>query len=154
MLVHDFAYVDAPVGTVRARLLESEGTWLGPLAAAAAGDGEALRIRIGPAGPIPGLSRTTLVELGEVREREGIVAIPMLWRASSAASAVPVLTADVEVAPLGPDRTQLTLMGRYEPPFGRLGERLDALLFHRIAEASVRSFLRRIADALAPASAG
>jgi hypothetical protein len=62
--------------------------------------------------------------------------------------ALPVLSADLEIAALGAARTELTLMGRCDPPLGALGRRLDQLLFQRIAEASIRSFVRRVADVL------
>jgi predicted RNA methylase len=35
-------------------------------------------------------------------------------------------------------------MGSYDPPFGFVGRRADVLLLHRIAEASIRSFLVRV----------
>jgi hypothetical protein len=44
--------------------------------------------------------------------------------------------------------TQLTLRGRYEPPLGTLGRQIDRLLLHRVAEATVRSFMRRLAESL------
>jgi hypothetical protein len=46
---------------------------------------------------------------------------------------------------MGPDQIMLTLMGRYEPPLGAVGRGLDRLVLHRIAEACIRSFLRRTA---------
>jgi hypothetical protein len=149
MFLHDFAYVDAPADVVCARILEDHGAWLGPLATDAVGEGEALRIRIGPAGPSAGLPGTAVVELGPPRRRaDNALVLPLTWRASGVGATFPELSADLEIAALGATRTQLTLMGRYDPPVGALGRRLDQLLFQRIAEASVRSFLRRVAEAL------
>ena len=65
------------------------------------------------------------------------------------AGTLPVLSADLEVAGLGDHMTQLTLHGRYDPPLGAIGRRIDRLLMHRIAEATIRSFLSRLADGLA-----
>ena len=62
-----------------------------------------------------------------------------------------MLSADLEVAALDPDLTQLTLRGSYDPPLGAMGRRLDRLLMHRVAEASIRSFLRHLADGLSTA---
>jgi hypothetical protein len=45
--------------------------------------------------------------------------------------------------------TQLTIHGRYEPPLGAVGRRLDRLLMHRIAEATIRAFLVRLVSTLA-----
>jgi predicted RNA methylase len=36
-------------------------------------------------------------------------------------------------------------MGSYDPPFGFVGRRADVMLLHHVAEASVRSFLARLA---------
>jgi hypothetical protein len=148
MLLHDFAYVAAPADAVCARILEDHGSWLSPLAAGAVDDGEALRVRIGPAGPVPGLSTTTVVELGAARRRENAVVVPLTWHASGLSGMFPALTADLEIAALGPEQTQVTLMGRYDPPLGGLGRRLDVLLFHRVAQATARSFLRRLVRVL------
>ena len=37
----------------------------------------------------------------------------------------PALEADLEVAPLAPDRTQLAMSARYVPPLGPLGKAID-----------------------------
>jgi hypothetical protein len=58
------------------------------------------------------------------------------------------MSADLEVAPLDENLTQLTLRGRYEPPLGAVGRRIDRLLMHRVAEASVRAFLGRLVSTL------
>jgi hypothetical protein len=55
---------------------------------------------------------------------------------------------DIELGPLGPGRTQLALSARYRPPLGTLGRAVDRVLLHRVAEATVKDFLDRVADAL------
>jgi hypothetical protein len=42
----------------------------------------------------------------------------------------------------------MTLMGRYQPPGGALGRRVDELLLHRLADATVRAFLTSLATSL------
>jgi hypothetical protein len=153
MFLHDFAYVAAPAEAVCARIVQDHGSWLSPLAAGAAGDGEALRVRIGPGGPVPGLSTAALAEVGTPRRRDDAVVVPLTWHASGVPGMFPALTADLEIAALGPHRTQVTLMGRYDPPLGALERRLDVRLFHRIAQATARSFLRRLAQVLEQAPA-
>jgi hypothetical protein len=39
-------------------------------------------------------------------------------------------------------------MGSYDPPLGFVGRRADVLLLHRVAEASIRSFLIRVSQNL------
>ena len=52
------------------------------------------------------------------------------------------------VAALGKDLTQVGLSARYTPPFGLLGASLDRALLHRVAEATVRDFVERVAAGL------
>lgn len=148
MFVHDFVYVDLPASVVRLGILSEGGRWLSPLAAGAAEDGRAVLVRIGPLPHHPLLSKTARVEAAAPDQRGDVTVVPLTWTATGSPGAFPVLHADLEVAPIGEGRTQLSLRGRYEPPLGALGRRLDTLLFHRVAEACVRSFLQRMRDAL------
>ncbi len=43
----------------------------------------------------------------------------------------------------------LTLAGSYRPPLGSLGEVLDRAILHRVAAATIRSFLAQVAAQLA-----
>jgi hypothetical protein len=61
---------------------------------------------------------------------------------------VPVLDADLRLAPAGEQLTILTLTGSYRPPFGRAGEALDRVVMHRVASATVRNFLASMAVVL------
>lgn len=155
MFVHDFAYVDRPAAEVRELLQRGGGAWLLPLAVAAAADGERLRVRLGPLGAIPVIGKTYSVDVGDAYVRNDVVVLPLTWQATAVPGAFPVLRADLEVAGLGDALTQISLLGRYQPPLGALGRRLDDLLLHRIAEASIRSFLQRLAAELGhPGSGG
>ena len=118
MLLHDFAYVPLSAARVRDRILADHGEWLAPLATAAADDGEALRLRIGPLAVLPMLGKTVSVHVGQPIDRGEITVVPLTWQATSAPGLFPVLSADLEVAGLGDDLTQLTLQGRYDPPLG------------------------------------
>jgi hypothetical protein len=153
MLLHDFAYVSVPADRVCDRVLAEDNEWLAPLAAAAMDEGEALRLRVGPMSALPMLSKTVRCEVGPALTRGEVTVVPLTWRATSAPGLFPVLSADLEVAALDPGLTQLTIHGRYEPPLGAVGRRIDRLLMHRIAEASVRSFLRRLVATLAATDA-
>lgn len=148
MLLHDFTYVPLSAARVRDRILADHGEWLAPLATAAADDGEALRLRIGPLAVLPMLGKTVSVHVGQPIDRGEITVVPLTWEATSAPGLFPVLSADLEVAGLGDDLTQLTLQGRYDPPLGAIGQRIDRLLMHRVAEASVRSFLGHLVERL------
>jgi hypothetical protein len=74
--------------------------------------------------------------------------LPMWWRATSAEQLFPSLDADIEVAALGPNRTQLSMSAGYHPPMGAVGTVLDRTLLHRVAEATVKDFLDRVGEGL------
>jgi hypothetical protein len=48
--------------------------------------------------------------------------------------------------PLSSTETQLEITGEYRPPLGMVGQAMDAALGHRIAEASVHSFLEDVVE--------
>ena len=143
MLLHDFAYVPVSAERVCDRILGGDRDWITPLAAAAIGEGEALRMRIGPLSALPMLGKTFSVQIGEPLTRDEVTV-----KATATPGLFPVMSADLEVAPLDENLTQLTLRGRYEPPLGAVGRRIDRLLMHRVAEASVRAFLGRLVSTL------
>ncbi|HMK97435.1 MAG TPA: hypothetical protein VK425_07805, partial [Acidimicrobiales bacterium] len=70
------------------------------------------------------------------------------WQAAERPALFPVLEGDLELVPLGADRSRLILSASYVPPLGELGRRLDRAVLHRVAESTVRSFLRRLASSL------
>jgi hypothetical protein len=53
---------------------------------------------------------------------------------------------DIELAPFGPGASHLAMSGRYTPPYGGIGQALDRALLHRVAEATVRDFVQRVAE--------
>jgi hypothetical protein len=110
-------------------------------AAAAYRHGERASVRLTPILGVARIGKTIDVDLAEPYEREDRLVIPMHWWAPGATRLFPHLDGDLEFAPLGSRTTQITLMGSYDPPFGFIGRRADSLLFHRVAQLSIRSFL-------------
>jgi len=153
VLVYDFIRVPLPIAQVRHRLLVAvNGLWQ-QVAEAAYDEGEDLLSRVGPFGPVPGLSKAVSMQVGKLRERgEGFV-IPLQWSATGPTELFPVMIADLEITPLGPDESQLRLSGSYDPPLGPLGRQLDRLLLHQLAEATVRALLGQLVAALLEESA-
>jgi len=74
--------------------------------------------------------------------------LPMMWEATGLEGLLPTLEGDLEVGPLGPNRTQLSISAIYRPPMSALGRVLDRALLHRVAEATVKDFLERVAGAI------
>jgi len=79
--------------------------------------------------------------------------IPIAWRATGPSSLFPVLDAELELASLGTQLTQLSLSGRYQPPLGLIGRTIDKALFSRVAEATIKDFIDRLARAIEAAVA-
>jgi hypothetical protein len=148
MLVRAYAFVHVPGELVCARIVADHSEWLSPMAAGAAREGDALRLRIGAIESLPMLGKTVTVRVGEPLARDEITVVPITWQATGSPGLFPVLTADLEIAGVGLGFTRLTLRGHYDPPLGALGRRIDRLTLHRLAEATIRSFMRRVADSL------
>ena len=58
------------------------------------------------------------------------------------------MDAELELASLGPQLTQLSISGRYQPPMGLVGRTIDKALLSRVAEATIKDFVDRLASAL------
>jgi hypothetical protein len=54
----------------------------------------------------------------------------------------------MSLTPDGEHSTRLSLAGAYRPPLPALGAGLDKAIFQTVADATVRSLLARVADAL------
>jgi hypothetical protein len=70
------------------------------------------------------------------------------WQATESSRLFPLMHAELSVYPLTATETQLDFSGDYEPPFGILGNAVNAIVGHRIAEASVHRFVTEVAEYL------
>ena len=109
----------------------------GDLLLAEVGFGEAVRIK-----------RKVVIELGRSVRSGAKSVVPLRWTPSGASGLFPSLDADLEVAPLGPGRTQLAMSARYDPPFGPVGRAVDRAVLSRVAEATLKDFLDRVAETI------
>jgi hypothetical protein len=113
-------------------------------------------IRVGPLGAVPGTSKLVEVRFRNLVRRDACAGLAVRWEATGPGGGLfPALDADITVMPVGDQSTLLRLAGSYRPPFGALGVAIDAAILHRVATATIRTFLSRIAAAVAhpPASA-
>jgi hypothetical protein len=94
------------------------------------------------------LDKRVEIEFGEPYRIPSKTLLPMAWKPAGAEQLFPAMDADLEVAPLGPSRTQLSISARYRPPMGVVGRALDRALLHRVAEATIKDFLDRVGEAL------
>jgi Methyltransferase domain len=142
------SYPEARAGLVRL----THGGWLSDASDGAYAEGLAGLVRVGPFGDMPGASKLVRVLLLEPVERDGCLTLSLRWEATGAMDRLfPVLDANIILIPAGENQCQLALAGAYRPPFAAAGERLDRALLHRVASATARSLLRRIAETIASA---
>ncbi len=150
-----YEYVNRPYAVVRDALREDLG---GIFARATRGatdraDALAANLRVDLGGLEVGAAVT--IEIVDVQERPhgplGAVTttvVELRWKATRAAAIFPSMEAELSIYPLSKDETQLDLQGVYRPPLGPIGGALDALVGHRIADASVHRFVSDIAKLL------
>ena len=67
------------------------------------------------------------------------------WEAAKMPRLFPLMKGELFVYPLTATETQLDFSGVYKPPFGAVGKTMNAIVGHRIAEASVHSFVSDVA---------
>ncbi len=107
-------------------------------------------------GPLPGISKLVCVRFMAPTCRGSVTSLPMRWEATGMTGRIfPVMDANLTLIPDGDAAALLGLDGVYGPPGGPLGESLDRAFLHRVAAATTRSFLTRIAAAISvPLPAG
>jgi hypothetical protein len=160
MFVREELQLAAEFAATRDRLsaVAHSGTLL--TAAQAASDGSGTRdsgtglTRVGPLGPVRGLSRVVEVEFGELVEHEESVQLALRWEVAGPGGGLfPALDADITLARVGERATTLTLTGVYRPPLGCVGAGLDQAILHRVAVATIRDFLGRVGAAISSSEA-
>ncbi|MDA8278776.1 MAG: hypothetical protein M0Z45_11410 [Actinomycetota bacterium] len=137
--VYDFAYLEAKLVDVD-KVVDSN---IELLIGAALTAGDALVTKVGPRS-LP--KKTVEVQVGEVRRVRGSILVPICWAPISASYMFPRLEGELEFTESDPGNVRVSLRGSYRAPLGVLGERMDKMVMHRMAESTVRNFLGRVAD--------
>jgi hypothetical protein len=92
------------------------------------------------------------VKSTEEKPREAMAApsclLTLEWEAAKMPRLFPLMRAELSLYPLTSTETQLDFLGFYEPPLGPLGKAMNAIVGHRIAEASVHRFVSDVAEYL------
>ncbi len=149
LFVQDFMMVERPCHEIVAELGDGATALFHQSLGEAEMDLDRLHLKVGPENWPVLLAKTVEVQFGPVRSHGDVTLLAFSWQATGSGSLFPTLDADLELSPVGENRTELTLMGRYQPPGGALGRRVDELLLHRLADATVRAFLSSLAARLA-----
>jgi hypothetical protein len=157
-----YEYVNRPYGQVRDLLRGQPLELLHRATTSAASRARTLAatLQVGVAGIEIGVDVRTNVQ--RIREEERAAAmspatiLDIGWEASGAPWLFPVMHLELSAWPLSSSETQIEIVGEYRPPLGVVGNAFDAAVGHRIAEASVKSFLENVVEQMRrelPASA-
>lgn len=148
-----FDYVNRPYEQVREALSTSART-IFERSTRSAGDrahdaGAELRVRVGAVE----IAADITIEITEIPGARSPANRPatrlnLTWRSRRRPGLFPEMTASLWAYALAPRETQIELIGSYDPPLGLIGDALDAIALHRLAEESVRRFLADIASYL------
>jgi hypothetical protein len=147
MFVRHFVDLHAPFEEAERLLVRDPADWLPGLASESDATGVHLLARVG-FGLGLHLRKRVEVTIGDALRVPGRTVLPIGWSTGADHSPLPEMEGDLELAPFGPRVSHLAMSGRYSPPFGSAGEALDRALLHRVAEATVRDFVERIAASI------
>lgn len=143
MFVGDEVVLDVGFAAARERLsqLAAGGVLTGPSQDAYDRETSGLA-RVG----VAGLSKLVRVQVRELAWTDRSAGLAIRWEATGPAGGLfPVLDADIRLAPAGAHATVLNMAGTYRSPLGPVGKALDRALLHRVASATIREFLARVA---------
>ena len=152
--IHCYDYVNHPYEQVRGAMSKDPRAVFQSATKAAATRAQSiaseLRIDIGGIG-IEADIRVSVKKI-EVRPRAAMsrpaTRLQLEWQAARTPRLFPLMKADLSIYPLTGTETQLDFKGLYEPPLGLLGKAVNAIVGHRIAEASVHRFISDVAQYL------
>jgi hypothetical protein len=98
---------------------------------------------------LPVVSKLVRVHIGEVVATDHSARLPLRWEATGPGSGLfPALDADVTVAADANQTTIIVLTGVYRPPLGDFGAMIDRAILSRVASATIRDFVNRLALAV------
>lgn len=152
--IRSYDYVNKPYAEVCSALVNDPAAVFGKAtkAAAARVESVAADLHVSVAGLDVGAE--VVLSIGDISESESptgpgkVTRIPIEWEASERPRLFPLMNGELSVYPLTARETQLDFLGRYQPPLGLLGTAVDAMVGHRIAEASVHRLIADVAQYL------
>ncbi|HEY8678377.1 MAG TPA: hypothetical protein VIN39_07075 [Candidatus Dormibacteraeota bacterium] len=137
-----------PMPDLERVLFRAPSSWLPDLAQSADERGQRLLTEVGFRLEGHRIVKKVLIAVGDPVRSSARTWLPISWQATGPSGLFPVLDGDFEIATLGAQRTQLAFSARYRPPLGLIGRAVDRALLSRVAEATVKDFVDRIAERL------
>jgi hypothetical protein len=148
--IRSYDYVNHPYAKVREALAADPGGIFRAATRTAADRARsvAAELRVTVAGV--DVAAEVIVSIGAIGEETGpmggpLTRIPVSWEAARHPQFFPLMSAELTIYPLTATETQLDFLGHYDPPLGVVGGAMDALVGHRVAEASVHRLIGDVA---------
>jgi len=145
-----FDYVNRPYPQV-AEVLSAHASTIFERATRSAAEhandvGAELRVRIG-AIEIAADIDISITEVPGARSpaNQPALQLDLVWKSKRRPGWFPEMTGSLLAYALAPRETQIELAGNYDPPLGVLGDAIDAIALHSIAEEAVRRFVNSVA---------
>jgi ribosome-associated toxin RatA of RatAB toxin-antitoxin module len=152
--IHCYDYVNHPYVQVRDALSKDPVALFRSATKAAASRAQSvaseLRVELGGVG----VEAEIKISVKNIEERASesmstaATRMQLEWESATMPGLFPLMKAEISIYPLTATETQLDFQGTYEPPLGALGKAMNALVGHRIAEASVHRFVTDVAGYL------
>lgn len=148
MIVHDFVTIGRPLDEVTEAFAHLTEPALSTLAQSAWEMNRDLWHTVSLPVPPSTSDGPPTVKLGAMRERDDATVMPHTWRSDEAHPCYPLLDADLELAQLGTECTQLHLIGHYRLPGFVDQTTLESNPVHRATIVAIRTYLHLLADLL------
>lgn len=140
------APIPLPFAVAKERFIDGPEAWLGSEVDMALPGQAELDVSL-TAGTWP-MRKLVRLRMGAVNVSDGASTIPIRLEATGPRGLFPELDADLTIRPQEPHGTELILQGSYRPPLDGLGQRLDRVALHRVAESSLQGLVERLAATL------
>ena len=88
------------------------------------------------------------VVFGTAVKEASWTSIPFTWKATGPAVLFPEMVGTVQLAPVDPTVTRLTVNGMYSAPLGRIGQEIDRAVMHRVADATIKEITESMAQVI------
>jgi len=148
MFARYYLELPLPFEEVENTLLNRPQDWVPGLAEGAEERSDRLLAEVGFGSLGRRVGKRVEIELGRPFRFASKTILPITWHATGPEALFPSLDADLEVAQLSQNRTQLSVSARYRPPLGALGRAIDKAMLHRVAEATIKDFLDRTGEVI------
>jgi hypothetical protein len=145
MFIRYFLELPMPRLRVVQALTPDPQAWLPEIAQGATLRADAM---LAEAGAVVGstVPQRVVLEFGAPSHLRQKTILPMRWLPGADTGPFPALDADVEIAGLGPERTQLAISARLASATSPAEHAIDRGLLFRVAEATLKDFLDQVGD--------